>query len=214
LGSLGKQFGWQATRLTAAGLGVFCLGIFGSALIALITRAFFSLQDTKTPTLVTLIGVGLNVTLSFTLVWAFSFTNTFRSFFVDILKLKGVENVSVVGLPLAFSIAALIHFLVLLFAFIRKMKKLNLDGTLLPEIISSSKKIVLASAVMVPFVYLGLYTIDKVVSTNTVLGLSLQGVSAGLIGVVVFLGISLLVKTPELAIVQSTLKRALFKKGK
>ena len=213
LGTLGKEFGWQATRLTAASLGLFCIGIFGSALIALVTRAFFALKDTKTPTLVTMVGVSLSVGLSFLLVWALGFPNFFRSFLVKALKLKGIENISVVGLPLAFSTAMVIQFLVLLLTFVRKMKKLNLDGTILSEMAHSSKKIIAASLVMVPFVYLVLYTVNNLVNTDTVLGLLLQGGSAGLIGVVVFLGMSLLLKTPELRVVERVLKRALFKRG-
>ncbi len=213
LGSLGKEFGWQATRLTAASLGLFCIGIFGSALIALVTRAFFSLKDTKTPTLITLIGVSLSVVLSFTLVWALGFSNGFRSFLVNVLRLEEIENIAVIGLPLAFSIAMVVQFVILLFAFIRKMKRMNLDGTILTEVVHSSWRIIAASVIMVPFVYSTLYVIEPLINTHTVFGLLIQGVSAGLVGVVVFFLMSLLLKTPELQVVKATLRRALFKRS-
>ncbi|MEF8847414.1 MAG: murein biosynthesis integral membrane protein MurJ [Candidatus Paceibacterota bacterium] len=213
LGSLGKEFGWQATRLTAASLGLFCIGVFGSALIALVTRAFFALKDTKTPTLVTLVGVTLSIGLSFLLVWVLGFSNGFRSLLVGLLKLEGIRDIAVVGLPLAFSAAMVVQFLVLLFTFVRKMKKLNLDGTILPEIAHSSKKIISASVGMIPFVYLTLYLINPLVNTSTVLGLLVQGFSAGLVGVLVFLVINMIVGTPELQVVKETLNRALSRKS-
>ncbi len=88
---------------------------------------------------------------------------------------------AVIGLPLAFSVAMVIQFVILLFAFVRKMKRMNLDGTILTEIAHSSKKIIAASLGMVPFTYLTLYLVGPLVNTDTVLGLLIQGVSAGLV---------------------------------
>jgi len=59
------QFGWMETRLTAASIGLFSFGIFASALIPLLARAFYSLHDTKTPVFIGLASVSLNIALSF-----------------------------------------------------------------------------------------------------------------------------------------------------
>lgn len=209
LGSLGKQFGWEDTILTAASLGLFCAGIFGSALIALVTRAFFALKDTKTPTLITMVGVSLSVALSFGLVWILSFPNSFRSFLSELLKLQGVDNIAVVGLPLAFSVAVIVQLFILLTAFVRKLKRLELKPWFVEQVGSSLWRIIVASVIMTPFAYFTLYGIAPMVNTRTVMGLLIQGASAGLVGGLIFLGISLLLKSPEVEIVHGLLERIL-----
>lgn len=204
LGSLGKQFGWKDTILTAASLGLFCIGIFSSALIAFVSRAFFSLKDTKTPTVITLVGISLNIILSFSLVWALGFPNFLQNFLRTTLKLKSIPNISVIGLPLAFSLAISFQFFLLSFFFLRRIKYLGLSySKLLREVGESAKKIVLASLAMVISTYLTLYLVANLVNTRTVLGLAAQAALAGLVGGAVFLGISFLLQSPELKIIKS-----------
>ena len=97
------QFTQVQADLTSACLGLFCIGIWALALIPLLFRAFFSLQDTKTPTLIALSGIVLNIVLSFYLVWLFGSW--------------GVA--SLLGLPLAFSLSSIFQ-LALLMIFLKK----------------------------------------------------------------------------------------------
>ena len=71
------QFGWADTRLTAAALGIFAFSVFAQSLIPLISRAFYSLNDTKTPVSISLVSIGLNIALSFGLVWILNNNNLF-----------------------------------------------------------------------------------------------------------------------------------------
>ena len=57
------RFDWTDTRLTAACLGVFSFGLFAASLIPLLVRAFFSFQDTKTPVLISVGAIVLNIVL-------------------------------------------------------------------------------------------------------------------------------------------------------
>ncbi len=100
LGTLGKgRFDQVAVQLTASCLGIFSFGLFASALIPLLARAFFALQDTKTPTLIAIASVCLNIFLSF--------------FFIYLLSDRG--EMAILGLPLAFTLAVIFQFLLLLF---------------------------------------------------------------------------------------------------
>lgn len=83
-------------------LGFFSLGIFASCLIALVLRAFFALKDTKTPTIIAVLAMLLNIALCF---W-----------FVQIFH-------SVVGLALAFSVDSILQLLFLLIMLKRKIKQ-------------------------------------------------------------------------------------------
>jgi putative peptidoglycan lipid II flippase len=63
------EFGWLETRLTAASLGVFSLGVLAASLIPFLARVFYSFQDTKTPLAIGLISMVLNVLLCFLFVF-------------------------------------------------------------------------------------------------------------------------------------------------
>lgn len=119
------KFSETATALTAASLGLFTLGIFATCLIPLIFRAFFAFQDTKTPTIIAVIAMLLNIVLSFGFVWLLSFPNVFQNSMVRFFSLQGVDNIAVIGLPLAFSIDSVLQFLLLTFFLFRKINIKN-----------------------------------------------------------------------------------------
>ncbi|MBZ9571804.1 murein biosynthesis integral membrane protein MurJ [Patescibacteria group bacterium] len=193
LGTLGPQeFDWPATKLTAACLGLFSIGIFALAFIHLISRAFFSMQDTKTPTLIAVGAVILNIILSFNFVRLLKFPNFIQDFLRAILKLEGMENISVTGLPLAFSLSVIFQFILLLFFFYKKIGDIKLI-----EIWRSLSKIIIASILMILFTYFTLYFSANFVNTKTVFGLSLQTVLAGAVGGFVYILITFLLKSPE-----------------
>jgi len=118
------KFGLEDVQLTSACLGIFAFSIFAQSLIPLLARAFFSLQDTKTPTLITLFAVFLNIILCFSFVWLLKSPNPFSNFLIEFFSLFRNENTSLLGLPLAFSISAIFQFALLYFSFKQKIKKL------------------------------------------------------------------------------------------
>ncbi len=200
LGSFGdSKFDWLATRLTAACLGIFALGIFASALIPLLARAFFAFQNTKTPALIALFSVGLNIILSFSFVYLLSDTlwGWFPKQLANVLKLKGIENIAVLGLPLAFSLAMIFQFSLLLFFFVRKNRDVHLFLGTCPSL----KKILIASFLMALTTYLSLYFINSFVDTHTILGLLCQTLLAGLVGISVYILTAFLLKSPELEVI-------------
>jgi len=117
------QFSPLDTKLTAASLGLFAFSIFAQSSIPLISRAFFSLQDTKTPTLIAIFSFTLNITLAFLLVWLLNWPNLFTDFIKNSFNLNEIENISLLGLPLAFSLSAIFQFLFLHLKFRQKIKK-------------------------------------------------------------------------------------------
>jgi len=208
LGSLGSgRFGWEDTRLTAACLGIFSIGIIASALIPLICRAFFSFKDTKTPTLITGSGVLLNIILSIYFTKVLTHSNFLRETIVNIFDLQNIHDISVVGLPLAFSLAVifqLILFLIFLYIKIGDFK--------IWEILNSFGKILLGTILAGMATYLSLFLVSELVNTRTVLGILSQGVLAGAVGILIYLLSALLLKAPELRIIKSAILKQ-FKKG-
>jgi len=196
------EFGWLETRLTAASLGIFCLSIFALASVPFLTRAFFSFQDTKTPTIAALIYMVLNAGLCFSLVWLLSFPNIFQEFMINILKLQGIKDISVIGLPLGLSIAAISYFFLLLI-FLRK----KIGDIKLKEVGHSLKRIILASILMAISTYLTLQAITDWVDMQTFWGVFLQATLAGLLGIFIYILVSLLLKSPEIKTIKSAILR-------
>ena len=98
------EFTEASAHLTASALGLFAIGVLPFSMVPLLSRAFFSFQDTRTPTLITLATVTLNIILSV--------------YFVGLLK---PQDSAVLGLPLAFSLASIFSFFTLMFFLCRRL---------------------------------------------------------------------------------------------
>lgn len=108
------KFGFQEIRLAGALLGVFALGVVFQSLIPIFVRAFFAMQNTKTPTFVSIFAIGLNVAFVFFLMRLLSFPNLFSQGITSFLHLEGFSDIRIVGLPLAILLSGAIQFLFLL----------------------------------------------------------------------------------------------------
>ncbi len=115
------KFGLVDVRLTASCLGMFCFGIFAQGLVLLIAKAFYALQDTKTPAAVSVIGMFINIIFCFSFIKLLSFPNPFQQFLVNILNLPALKNIEIIGLPLALSLSAVFQFFILFPLFWRKI---------------------------------------------------------------------------------------------
>ena len=194
------EFGWLETRLTAASLGLFCFSIFAFASISFLVRVFYSFQDTKTPVILSLMAIALSISLCFLFVWLLGFPNLFQGFMIENLKLDGIQDIGVVGLPLALSISGIFQFSLLLF-FLRK----KLGHIRLMEIRSSFSKIILATVLMGFTVYLILQVLADLLDMQTFSGLLIQTVSAGLVAAFVYILVARLLKSPEINTIKSSI---------
>ncbi|MDO8639792.1 MAG: murein biosynthesis integral membrane protein MurJ, partial [bacterium] len=194
------NFGWTETRLTAASLGIFSLGIFALAFIPFLARVFYSFQDTKTPFVIGLVSLVLNIALSFSFIRILSSSNFFHDLIVSILHLQGIPSIAVIGLPLALSISGLAQFFLLL---IFLKKKIGNIGS--GEIISSLKIILLSSFLMALAVYFSLSLFAMFFELRTFFAVFFQALFAGIIGIVVYVVISLVFKSSEIKIFKSAI---------
>lgn len=115
------QFNYSATRGTAEALLFYSIGIWSVVGVRVVTAAFYSMQDTKTPVKVAVIGVLANLILS--------------------LSLMGPMKHS--GLALANALASGINFLILFYMLRKKLKRIDAK-----KIIRSFAKISGASLIM------------------------------------------------------------------
>jgi putative peptidoglycan lipid II flippase len=114
------KFDWNDTILTFQTLGLLIASLFAQSLLPLLNRAFYALQNTKTPLYTALVSEAVNL----------------------ILVLLLIKNYGVYGLAVAFSTASILNA-TLLFIFLRN-KLSDIDGK---TILDSTIRIIAASLI-------------------------------------------------------------------
>jgi len=202
-------FSWLDTRLTAATLAIFALGLFAQGTLPLLVRGFYALHDTKTPFYIGLLALIANLTGLVFFAWVFSWPNWFSFFVIAELKMAdlwSVADLRVLAMPLAISFSSLINLFFLLLALRRKIGRL--DGR---KILDSSMRIIFASLGAGLFTYASLQLLAKLVMTETFLGLFFQGFIAGSIGLLGYWLLGYLLNMAEMAVFVSAMQKKLFR---
>ena len=117
------SFDAESTRLVAGALAFFTFGLLGWAIIEALTRVFYAMQDTKTPVIISVSAVVVNIVLS----WILSNEMGYR------------------GLALALSIASTIEALVLFGILQRRIRIAS------RELASRVLRSLLAAALFLPY---------------------------------------------------------------
>ncbi len=196
------EFGWLETRLTAASLGIFALSIFAVSFVSFLARVFYSLHDTKTPVIISLFSMALNVGLCFLFVSLLSQPGFLQQFASDVLKLKSIENIGIIGLPLALSISGVFQFFLLLFFLYRKMENFRTA-----EILICLAKVLAAGLLMAAAAYSALLLAAQFLDTRTFLGILAQTIIASLAAFLSYILIAFLLKCEELKTIWASIIR-------
>ncbi len=187
------EFGWTETRLTAAALGVFAFAMIFAALLPLVVRAFFAFQDTRTPAMASIAAVIFNILLSFIFVFAMKEGSLLHGSMAFVFKLSNIDDIRVVGLAAALSIATAFQLIILFRFLIGKMGSLPLA-----EMGRSAGKVAIAAVVMAFVSYLALRVAVLFVQLTTFWAVFLQASFAFLLGVVAYLTVLHLLDSAEL----------------
>lgn len=178
------KFDWTATVLTIETLGFFALSFFAQAVLPLLNRAFFAQQDSRTPLFTALTAEVINILLA-----------------IYLSKKFGAP-----GLALAFSISAIINFL-LLFVFLHR----RLQGLDVHRIIISVFKYTVAAFMAACVIQAMKLLIWPYADMNRFWGVLLQASVAGIFGSLVYLGMCSLLKSEEFSELWKAVKGRLFK---
>lgn len=118
------QFTQSSALLCAASLGIFCAGMYFDSIMPLIFRLFFALKDSLSPTISTIISVIVNVALNFGLVAVLQRGGELAIILRRFFGLSTVNDISALGLALAYSLATIVQFAVLVYFLWRKNRNL------------------------------------------------------------------------------------------
>ncbi len=179
------NFTWDNTYWTTKALLFFAVGLVAQGLIPLLLKAFYAIQDTKTPLYISLAVMAINVILSLSLP------------FVAPLQL------GVAGIALAFSIAGIVNAIALFIALHNKVGALDPDH----KIFESTTRLILASTIMGIVVHYSLYLFDPLVNTLSGVGLFIQTMGAIALGGTTYFLLSWLFRCEETKFVLDKLKK-------
>lgn len=178
-----RGFTWEDTIVTGHTVALFSLAIFAQATSHLLIRGFYALHDTKTPLYCVSLTAAINIGLSFFLT---------RIFDPCLLGRISTLN-SPVGLALAFSIANLLHFFLLLFWLDKKVGYFDKLKVFLP-----AGKIFLAGFIMAIFLWAPMRLLDQLIfDTTKTINLIILTLVVSLIGFSVYFFLTWALKIEE-----------------
>ncbi|MFH0937231.1 MAG: murein biosynthesis integral membrane protein MurJ [Candidatus Daviesbacteria bacterium] len=169
-----SQFNWEATVLTGKTLAYLAVGLAANSVVLLLVRSFYALKDTRTPVLVSVITVAVNIVLSL--------------YFVRSLHLE------VWSLGLSYAVSANLSLILLVFFLNKKVGGFNLNRLFVPIL-----KMLFAATIAAVALYLPIKALDKLVfdTTRTVNLIFLTGI-ASIFGLSVYFVLVRLLKVKEL----------------
>jgi putative peptidoglycan lipid II flippase len=178
-----KNFTWEATLLTGKVVAAFAISVAAQAVIQILVRAFYALQDTKTPLWIGAISVTINVTLAF---WF----------------IRGL-NMGVIGLGLALSIAGIIQAVLLFIILDFKVGKFDMPSYIIPFLKMLLATLLTGVSLWVPMRFLDHFILD----TTRTLELIILTTVASAIGFMVYIIFSKLLQIEEMEQFLSILKK-------
>jgi putative peptidoglycan lipid II flippase len=198
-------FGWIDTRLTAASLAIFSVSIAAQSLILLFVRSFYAAGKTAKPLLINAFS-SLVIVISIPIfLYFFKFSENFNSILGKVFRVSDISNISILILPLAFSLGTILNVFLLWIYFQKDfgMRYLVLKKSLL--------QILTAVLIMSIVSFWSLRIFDDIFNIKTFSGIFLQGFLAGLLGVIAAVLILFFLKNKEIAEIVSSLRTKFWK---
>ncbi len=199
------EFSWDNTRLTAACLAIFSISVVAQSLTLLFIRAYYAMGQTKKPLIMGLISGVLIIVLAYCFTKLFAWSVIFQYFIESMFRVGDIGGTSVLMLPLGYTVAVIINCILLWIYFAKVFP--GFTKSLIKTAIQS-----LSASIFMGFTaYIFLNVFDDVFNLNTLLGIFLQGLCSGLIGIAAGIVILKLLNNPEISEVWRTLHSKIWK---
>jgi putative peptidoglycan lipid II flippase len=194
------SFSWDDTRLVAASLAIFSVSILAQGMIALLSRSYYAIGNTRRPLTINLFSSLLIIILSYVFINIFKSMPIFRYFIESMLKVNDIPGTEVLMLPLAYSVGTICNF-ILQWIFVKK------DFLPNESFITKTFFQSLGASFFLGLVsYLSLNILSPIFGTTTFWGIFFQGFLSGILGIMAAIFVLYLLKNEELNDLIKTLK--------
>jgi len=171
-------FDWADTRLTAAALALFIISLTAQALSLLFVRGYYAAGETKKPLIVNVTTASGIVLGAYLLLELFAYSDVWRFFIEELLRVEGIAGTEILMLPLSYAIFSVINVLTFVVLYERDF------GTLQDHISKSLFQSFAAAVVAGFFSHQTLQILDGMLNINTFIGVLSLGFLAGMAGVI------------------------------
>lgn len=171
-----RGFPWKATLLTGKTLAFFTVAIIAQAAIQLLVRAFYALHNTKTPLVISLFSVALNIGLSFWFIFGLSW--------------------GILGLAVAASVASFFQFFLLFFLLDREVGGFERKKLTIPALKMGVTTFLTSFSLWFLMRFLDRFVLD----TTRTINLIILTIVVTFLGLSVYVFLSKLFKIPELEV--------------
>ncbi len=199
-------FDWNDTRLTAAMLALFTIALTAQSFMLLLVRAFYAGGNTRLPLIIALIGASTAIASAYILLHYFSTSVVFRATLESIFRLEGTSGTEVFVLALAFVTGVFLEMAILVVV-ATAMFGIKWEG-IGKRIIEATTAAIVAGSLA----YGTLIFVVDGINQETFIGIMLQGVVAGIVGVAGAILTYYLFKSKELDEIYRSLHAKFFKK--
>jgi putative peptidoglycan lipid II flippase len=176
------SFPWAETVLTGKLVAMFALAIAAGSLSHIIIRVFYSLHDTKTPFIINLVSTTINVSLSYYLLF--------------------VLRTGILGMAFAITVADILETSILTIILYRVAQ------FSLREILGPFLKMLLAAVITTISLWVPLRVLDQLIfDTTHTLPLILLTITVMVIGIIVYISVSYLLRIRELEVFVALAKK-------
>ena len=204
---LGSQsFSWNDTRLAAACLALFVVGLVAQSLVHLFVRGYYAAGNTKKPLIMNFAGEVLTIILAVAFLLIIEHVPSIGDFLRTLLRLDGIANIKILALPLAFSIGNIFNYFALWAIFKKDFPEANAY-----PILRTTVQTIAASICMGIVTYGALNFLVVIFNQNRFWGVFFQGLVAGLFGIVMFVTILIMLKNEDIFEFGRSLKRKFWK---
>lgn len=199
------EFDWSDTRLTAAILAIFVISLVAQAILLLLIRAFYAGGRTALPLFVVLFGGAISVASAFLLQALYINSIEFQTYLHETLRLVDVAGSEVLVLAIAFVLGQFVQLLLLMIISTR------LFAVRYASLAKLFMQAVLASLAGSFSAYATLLFIVDGVNQETFVGILIQGLVAGVVGLIAVVLVYASVGSPELKEIYRSFQSRIFK---
>lgn len=199
------NFDWNDTRLTAAVLAIFVTSLFAQAILLLLIRAFYAGGRTVLPLLVALGGATVSVISSLALYRLYFNNEAFAGWLNELFRITEVAGSEVLVLAIGFIVGQFCQLVVLL-VLSRNYFRVSYHslGTLVFHA-------TLASLMGAMIAYAALKFVVDGVNQDTLIGILLQGLVAGIAGIIGIILVYVALGSREIQEVYKSFQTKIFK---
>ncbi len=173
------SFSWNDTRIAAALLAIFVIGLVGQSLVQMFIRGMYAMGNTKKPLLINIVSQGIVIVTALLFLKILTIPSVI-SFVQGVFRLEGIADIRILALPLAFALGNSINCILLIVSYCNQFKK-----TYFKQVFKTFWQTLVASIGVGVTAYYALQVWSNLFNQNSFWGIFGQGIFAGFLGIII-----------------------------